>query len=100
MVPNQPLVFNGDGQKLSEDAITAFSWEKFLTSGDETWPFRLPMTKSVVRAMDTITSSFARAPQMVASPSTGLCWAARHKEAGRRGPPPRSTAASPPSSLS
>jgi PhoPQ-activated pathogenicity-related protein len=56
MVPNQPLVFNGNGQKLTEDAITAFSWEKFLTSGDETWPLRLPMTKSVVRAMDTITS--------------------------------------------
>jgi PhoPQ-activated pathogenicity-related protein len=56
MVPNEPLVFNGNGQKLTEDAITAFSWEKFLTSGDETWPLRLPMTKSVVRAMDTITS--------------------------------------------
>jgi PhoPQ-activated pathogenicity-related protein len=56
MVPNEPLVFNGDGKKLTEDAITAFSWEKFLISGDETWPLRLPMTKSVVRAMDTITS--------------------------------------------
>jgi len=56
MVPNEPLVFNGDGKKLTEDAITAFSWEKFLTTGDETWPLRLPMTKSVVRAMDTITS--------------------------------------------
>ena len=56
MVPNEPLVFAGDGRKLTEDAITAFSWEKFLTTGDETWPLRLPMTKSVVRAMDTITS--------------------------------------------
>ena len=56
MVPNEPLVFAGDGKKLTEDAITAFSWEKFLTSGDETWPLRLPMTKSVMRAMDTITS--------------------------------------------
>jgi PhoPQ-activated pathogenicity-related protein len=56
MVPNQPLVFAGDGKRLTEDAITVFSWEKFLASGDETWPIRLPMTKSVVRAMDTITS--------------------------------------------
>jgi PhoPQ-activated pathogenicity-related protein len=56
MVPNEPLVFAGDGRKLTEDAITAFSWEKFLTTGDETWPLRLPMTKSVVRAMDIITS--------------------------------------------
>jgi PhoPQ-activated pathogenicity-related protein len=65
MVPNEPLVFNGNGQKLTEDAITAFSWEKFLTSGDETWPLRLPMTKSIVRAMDTITS-------FCASPAGGV----------------------------
>src|SRR6516225_2439044 len=56
MVPNEPLVFAGDGRKLTEDAITAFAGEKFLTTGDEPWRFRLPMTKSVVRAMDTITS--------------------------------------------
>jgi PhoPQ-activated pathogenicity-related protein len=60
MVPNQPLVFAGDGIKRSEDAITAYTWEKFLTTGDETWPLRLPMTKSVVRAMDTITAFCAR----------------------------------------
>jgi PhoPQ-activated pathogenicity-related protein len=62
MVPNEPLVFTGDGKKLTEDAITAFTWEKFLTSGDENWPLRLPMTKSVVRAMDTITSFCASPP--------------------------------------
>jgi PhoPQ-activated pathogenicity-related protein len=56
MVPNQPLVFAGDANRRSEDAITAYSWEKFLTTSDETWPIRLPMTKSVVRAMDAITS--------------------------------------------
>jgi len=62
MVPNEPLVFSGDGKKRTEDAITAFSWEKFLTTGDEFWPLRLPMTKSVVRAMDTITS-FCASPE-------------------------------------
>src|SRR5262249_5627159 len=56
MVRNQPLVFAGDGRRRSEDAITVYTWEKFLTTRDETWPLRLPMTKSVVRAMDTITS--------------------------------------------
>ena len=61
MVPNQPLVFTGDGNRRSEDEITAYTWEKFLTTGDETWPLRLPMTKSVVRAMDTI-SSFCASP--------------------------------------
>jgi PhoPQ-activated pathogenicity-related protein len=56
MVPNQPLVFADDRQKRTEDAITAYSWQKFLTTGDETWPIRLPMTRSVVRAMDTVTA--------------------------------------------
>jgi PhoPQ-activated pathogenicity-related protein len=67
MVPNQPLVFAGDGQKRTEDAITAYTWEKFLTTGDETWPLRLPMTKSVVRAMDTITA-FCASPEGGAVP--------------------------------
>jgi len=56
MVPNQPLTFVGEAQKRSEDAIIAYSWDKYLRTGDETWPLRLPMTKSVVRAMDTVTA--------------------------------------------
>jgi PhoPQ-activated pathogenicity-related protein len=57
MVPNQPLVFTDDpGNRRKEDAITVYSWDKFLKTGDETWPLRLPMTKAVVRAMDTVTA--------------------------------------------
>src|SRR5207253_5639146 len=56
MVPNQPLTFLGETQQRSEDAIIAYSWDKYLRTGDEAWPLRLPMTKSVVRAMDTITA--------------------------------------------
>ncbi|SDR62417.1 PhoPQ-activated pathogenicity-related protein [Rhizobiales bacterium GAS191] len=56
MVPNQPLTFAGETRQRSEDAITAYSWDKFLRTGDDTWPLRLPMTKSAVRAMDTITA--------------------------------------------
>jgi PhoPQ-activated pathogenicity-related protein len=56
MVPNQPLVFVGDGEKRSEDAIIAYCWDKYLRTGDERWPTRLPMTKSAVRAMDTVTA--------------------------------------------
>jgi len=59
MVPNEPLVFADDGRKRSEDAIIAYSWLKFLTTGDDTWPLRLPMTKAVVRAMDAV-SAFCR----------------------------------------
>jgi PhoPQ-activated pathogenicity-related protein len=56
MVPNQPLTFAGETETRAEDAIIAYSWDKYLRTGDEAWPLRLPMTKSVVRAMDTITA--------------------------------------------
>ncbi len=53
-VPNQPLVFSDDGRRRSEDAIIAHNWDKYLRTGDPLWITRLPMTKSAVRAMDTI----------------------------------------------
>ena len=56
MVPNQPLVFAGETQGRSEDALIAYTWDKFLRTGDEKWPARLPMTKAAVRAMDTVIS--------------------------------------------
>jgi PhoPQ-activated pathogenicity-related protein len=56
MVPNQPLKFAGDPKPLYEDALIAYTWDKFLRTGDEFWPARLPMTKAAVRAMDTIVS--------------------------------------------
>ncbi len=61
MVPNQPLVFADDGKDLKEDGIIAYTWSKFLHGGDDRWPARLPMTKSAVRAMDTITRFLASA---------------------------------------
>jgi len=54
MIPNQPLIFHNDGVERKEDDLIAYTWDKFMRTGDETWPARLPMTKSVVRAMDTI----------------------------------------------
>jgi PhoPQ-activated pathogenicity-related protein len=62
MVPNQPLVFAGESRERSEDAIIAYTWDKFLRTGDPKWPARLPMTKAAVRAMDTITA-FAASPE-------------------------------------
>jgi PhoPQ-activated pathogenicity-related protein len=58
MVPNQPLTFTGDATHTSrsEDEIIAYTWDRFLRSGDDRWPLRLPMTKAAVRAMDALTA--------------------------------------------
>ena len=57
-VPNQPLTFAKDPQKRErvEDEIIAFTWRQFLEGGDVEWLLQLPMAKSAVRAMDTITA--------------------------------------------
>lgn len=55
-VPNQPLVFAGETEGRTEDSLIAYTWDKYMRTGDENWPARLPMTKSAVRAMDTITA--------------------------------------------
>ncbi len=56
MVPNQPLVFPDDGRRRYEDAIIAYTYDKYMKTGDGTWPLLLPMAKSAVRAMDTVQS--------------------------------------------
>jgi len=58
-IPNEPLTFTDSPIARKEDAIIAYTWIKFMETGDETWPLRLPMTKAAVRAMDTITSVMA-----------------------------------------
>jgi PhoPQ-activated pathogenicity-related protein len=50
-IPNQPL-YNG----LTEDALIAYTWVKFIETGDETWPLHFPMAKAVIKAMDTVQS--------------------------------------------
>lgn len=62
MVPNQPLILNGDGQPRSEDDLLAAGWVKFMDTGDPLWIPRLPMVKSAVRAMDTVTALMASEP--------------------------------------
>lgn len=60
MVPNQPITFNGDSfGPRTEDELIAYTWDKYLKTGDETWPARLPMTKAAVRAMDAVSGFLA-----------------------------------------
>ena len=54
-IPNQPLVFHNDATPRVEDDLIGYAWAQFLETGDPTWLPRLPMVKSVVRAMDCIT---------------------------------------------
>jgi len=54
MIPNQPIVFHGDGVPRKEDDLIAYCWDQFLDTGDPTWLPRLPMVKSVVKAMDCL----------------------------------------------
>jgi PhoPQ-activated pathogenicity-related protein len=61
-VPNEPLKFAGETQSRTEDAIIAYTWDRYLRTGDERWPARLPMTKAAVRAMDAVTAFLAKLP--------------------------------------
>ncbi len=56
-VPSEPLVFADETSGRSEDAIIAYSFDKFMNNigqpGNDTWPVLVAMVKSAVRAMDT-----------------------------------------------
>lgn len=63
MIPNQELTLLGDPEKKprKEDDLIAYTWDKFLRTGDQKWPLRLPMTKAAVKAMDAVTAWSASA---------------------------------------
>ncbi|WP_223284306.1 PhoPQ-activated protein PqaA family protein [Kosakonia sp. SMBL-WEM22] len=47
-VPNQPLHYRGNSSPLTEDDSVAYSWKRYLESGDA--PLQIPMSASVSQA--------------------------------------------------
>ncbi len=69
-VPNQPLYFSDETRGRSEDAIIAYSYDRYMTGyaagePDMTWPALLPMTRAAVRALDTLQDFMANKPGAV-----------------------------------
>lgn len=60
LVPNQDIKFKEEFDERyreigrREDALVAYTWNKYLKCEDAAWPLRLPMTKSVTRSMDAV----------------------------------------------
>jgi len=73
-VPNQPIYFTDENPPVgrSEDAMIAWTWKHFLeqpgspseNTWTQQWLARMPMTKAVVRAMDTI-ADFRKSEQTI-----------------------------------
>lgn len=53
-VPNQPLRFTDESFARREDALVAYSFDKFLSRAPGDWPIQMAMVKSVVQAMNAV----------------------------------------------
>lgn len=53
-IPSEPLLFAGETSTRTEDAIIAYSWAKYLATGDPSWIANLPMTRGAMRTMDAV----------------------------------------------
>ncbi|MGE0709367.1 MAG: PhoPQ-activated protein PqaA family protein [Planctomycetota bacterium] len=71
-IPNQPLFKEQTGKKLKEDALIAYTFVRYLETGDEEWPALFPMVRSCMAAMDALgeySAQQVRAQQAQAAPA-------------------------------
>ncbi|MGZ3633633.1 MAG: PhoPQ-activated protein PqaA family protein [Parachlamydiaceae bacterium] len=60
LIPNQALKFPDEWDERylkvgrREDALVAYTWDKYLKTEEADWLLRLPMTKAVVKGMDAV----------------------------------------------
>jgi len=52
--PNQPLFRKETGRRMKEDALIAYSFVKFVETGEKDWPLLFPMVRSAVSAMNAL----------------------------------------------
>lgn len=64
-VPNQYLRFD-DQVPRKEDSIIAYSWNRYLDDPyhNRYWPAHLPMTKAIIKAMDTVQQILSQEAQL------------------------------------
>ena len=92
LVPNQPVIFKDDPARnpRSEDDFIAYTWDKYLRTGDEKWPARLPDDEE--RGAGDGRGDGVWAPRAAASPCRGSSSPARRSAGGPRGRPRQSIA--------
>lgn len=58
-IPNQPLLFTDETTPRKEDALLAYSFDRFLLGAPGEWPAHMAMVKATVRGMDAM-QAFSR----------------------------------------
>jgi PhoPQ-activated pathogenicity-related protein len=58
-IPNQPLRFVDETEDRKEDAVIAYTFDRYLRGEAGDWPVQMAMVKSVVQAMNAV-QAFAR----------------------------------------